>query len=184
MKAARQIGAKKTLKFILFALAEVLYHRIILHLLFFPPFRKLFLQVLGAKIGSGTILMEVKFFNWHHTGPSGLKIGKDCFLGDEILIDLYDGVILEDQVTIAQRVTILTHANVGYADHPLQKAFPKISKPVIFKSGCVIGATTTILPGVTIGEKSFVAAGSVVTKDIPANSLVAGVPAKVIRKIQ
>ncbi len=184
MKAADEIGTKKTIKFILFALAEVVYHRIVLHLLFFPQIRKLFLQILGAKIDKGTIIMEVKFFNWHHTGPKGLKIGKECFLGDETLIDLYDKVILGDQVTIAQRVTILTHMNVGYADHPLQKEFPKISKPVMFKNGCVVGAASTILPGVTIGEKSFVAAGSVVTKDVPPLTLVAGVPAHKVREIK
>ncbi len=184
MKATKELGAKKTAKFVLFALAEVLYHRIILHLLFFPPFRKLFLQILGAEIGKGTNIMEVKFFNWHQRGPGGLKIGKDCFLGDETLIDLYDEVILEDQVTIAQRVTVLTHTNVGYSDHPLQKFFPKMGKPVVFKSGCVIGASSIILPGVTVGQNSFVGAGSVVTGDVPANCLFAGNPAKLLRKLK
>ena len=97
---------------------------------------------------------------------------------------MYDSVTLEDQVTIAQNVAILTHMNVGYINHPLQKYFPKFSKGVIFKKSCVIGASSTILPGVIIGEKSFVAAGSVVTKDIPQNTLVAGVPAKKVRKIR
>ena len=184
MKAIKETGTKKTIKFVLFAFAEVIYHRIILHLLFFPPFRKFFLQILGASVGKDTNIMEVKFFNWHHKGPRGLKIGKECFLGDDTLIDLYDEVILGDQVTLAQRVTVLTHMNVGYSDHPLQKAFPKLSKPVVFKSGSVVGASSTILPGVTIGHNSFVAAGSVVTEDIPDNCLFAGNPAKLLRKIK
>lgn len=184
MKAVDEVGTKKSVKFVLYALAEVAYHHIILHLLFFPPCRKFFLKILGAKIGKGTILMEVKFFNWHHTGPKGLKIGNDCFLGDEILIDLYGRVTMGDQVTLAQRVTVLTHLNVGYADHPLQKYFPKTAKPVVFESGCVIGATSTILPGVTIGRNSFVGAGSIVTHDVPSNSLYAGNPAKLIRKLK
>lgn len=184
MKAIEEIGIRKASRFLAYSLLQVIYHRIVNHFLFFSPVRKFFLQLLGAKIGKNAIIMDVKFFNWHHMGPKGLKIGKDCFIGDETLIDLYDQVVLEDQVTIAQRVTVLTHTNVGYSNHPLQKFFPKRAKPVIFKSGSVAGAAATILPGVTIGQESFVAAGSVVTKNIPAYSLVAGVPAKVIRKIK
>lgn len=184
MLALKETGTRKALKFILFGFLGIIYHRIVLHWFPFPPVRKLFLQLLGAKIGSDSILMEVKFFNWHHQGLKGLKIGKDCFIGDETLIDLYDKVILEDQVTLAQRVTVLTHLNVGYSDHPLQKFFPKFSRPVTFKKGSVIAAASTILSGITIGEESFVAAGSVVTKDVPSRTLVAGVPAKIIRKIK
>src|SRR3990167_294540 len=184
MLALKETGTRKALKFILFGFLGIIYHRIVLHWFPFPPVRKLFLQLLGAKIGTGSIIMDVRFFNWHQTGPGGLKIGKDCFIGDETLIDLYDKVILEDQVTLAQRVTVFTHLNVGYSDHPLQKFFPKTSKPVIFKKGSVVAAASTILPGVTIGEKSFVAAGSVVADDVPPNSLVAGVPAKLVRKLK
>src|SRR3989344_7576684 len=138
MKAIEEIGSKQTLIFILYSFAQIFYHRIVNHLLFFPPVRKLFLQIIGAKIGNDSIIMDVKFFNWHHNGPKGLKIDNKCFIGDETLIDLYDEVSLEDHVTIAQRVLVLTHTNVGYSDHPLQKHFPKSSKPIIFKRGCVI----------------------------------------------
>ena len=184
MKALKEIGFKKTVRFVIFSFLQVFYHRAVNHFLFFPPFRKLFLQVVGAKVGKGSIIMDVKFFNWHYQGPPGLTIGKECFIGDDTLIDLYDRVILEDQVTIAQRVTVLTHLNVGYQNHPLQKYFPKLSKPVVVKKGSVVAAAATILPGITIGEESFVAAGSVVTHDVPPRSLVAGVPARVIRKIK
>src|SRR3989344_4179096 len=184
MNPIREIGIKSALRFAAYSLVQVAYHWFINHLFFLPPARKLFLQLLGAKIEQHTIIMNVEFFNWHHRGPGGLKIGKKCFIGDETLIDLYDKVVLEDQVTIAQRVTILTHLNVGYKDRPLQKHFPKKSKPVIFRSGCVVAAASIILPGVTIGERSFVAAGSVVTKNVSKDTLVAGIPAKLVRKIQ
>ena len=184
MKALEEVGNKKIIKFIIYGFLSVIYHRIINHWLYFPPFRKMFLQVLGAKIGRDSILMDINFFNWYHKGPGGLKIGNECFIGDEVLIDLYGNVVLEDQVTIAQRVTILTHMNVGYKNHPLQKFFPRISKPVILKNGCVVGASSTILPGVIIGSGSFVAAGSVVTQNVPSKTLVGGVPAKEIRKIR
>jgi len=184
MRAIEEVGIRKTVRFLLYALIEVIYHNVIDHFLNFSHARKLFLSLLGAKIGTDAILMDVHFFNWHHKGPGGLTIGRECFIGDKTLMDLYDSVTLEDQVTIAQKVAILTHLNVGYKNHPLQKYFPKMSKGVIFKKGSVIGAAATILPGITIGEKSFVAAGSVVTKNVPSNTLVGGVPAKKIRTIK
>src|SRR3990172_13363433 len=171
MRIVDEIGFKKTLKFIFFSFLQTIYCLCLL-----PPLRKIFLVLLGAKIGNHSILMNVNFFNWHHRGPGGLEVGEECFIGDKTLIDLYDQVILEDQVTIAQNVTILTHLNVGYKDHPLQKYFPKFSQPVVFKSGSVTGAGSIILPGVIIGKESFVAAGSVVTKNVPARTLVGGVP--------
>src|SRR3989338_7163205 len=179
MKAVKEVGEFRVIKFTLFSILSCIYS-----FGTFPPIRKIFLMLLGARIGNDTVLMNIKFFNWHHMGPKGIRIGKECFIGDETLIDLYDKVVLEDQVTIAQRVTVLTHLNVGYSDHPLQKFFPKTSKPVIFKKGSVVAAASTILPGVTIGEKSFVAAGSVVADYVPPNSLVAGVPAKLVRKLK
>ncbi|KKR58845.1 MAG: Transferase hexapeptide repeat containing protein [Candidatus Curtissbacteria bacterium GW2011_GWA1_40_47] len=178
MRIVDEIGFKKTLKFIFFSFLQTIYCLCLL-----PPLRKIFLVLLGAKIGNHSILMNVNFFNWHHRGPGGLEVGEECFIGDKTLIDLYDQVILEDQVTIAQNVTILTHLNVGYKNHPLQTKFPKSSRAVIVKSGSAVGAASTILPGVIIGEMSFVAAGSVVTKNVPSKTLVAGVPAKVIRKL-
>lgn len=183
MMAVKELGLKLSFRFIIYSFVAVVYHYLIDHIFYIPFARKLFLTFLGAKIGSDSIIMDIKFFNWHRKGPQGLKIGKDCFIGDGAMIDLYDAVILEDQVTIAQMVTIITHLNVGYRNHPLQKFFPKSSKPVIFKQGSVIGASSTILPGVTIGKESFVAAGSVVTKDVKPKTLVAGVPAKIVRKI-
>lgn len=184
MKAIHEVGAKKASSYLFFSCIETIYYIFVDILFSPPPIRKIFLQSLGSKIGKSSVIMKVKFFNMHHAGYKGLNIGNECFVGDETLIDLYDNVILEDQVTVAQRVTILTHLNVGYKDHPLQKYFPKISKPVVLKKGCVIGATSTILPGVVVGQKTFVAAGSVVTKSIPSSVLAAGVPAKVIRRIK
>ncbi len=184
MKGVEEIGIRKSIRFVLYSFLQVIYHQMIDHFLRIPQARKFFLQILGAKIGKSSVIMDVKFFNWYHTGPGGMTIGNECYIGDEALIDLYDKVILEDQVTLAQKVIVLTHLNVGYLNHPLQKLFPKTTKPAIFRRGCVVAANSTILPGVTIGSQSFVAAGSVVTKSVPPNTLVAGVPAKLVRKLK
>lgn len=184
MKSLKEVGFKKAFRFVLYSLFQVLYHNLIDHLFYFPQSRKLLLILLGAKIGKDSMIMDVAFFNWHHKGPGGLSIGESCFLGDKTLIDLYDQVILEDQVTIAQRVTILTHLNVGYSNHPLQKYFPKVSKRVVIENGSVVGTGSIILPGVVVGSESFVAAGSVVTKDVLPKTLVGGVPAALIRKLK
>lgn len=179
MQAIKEVGFKKAFKFLIFSFFQLFYR-----ILPLPNLRSWVLLLGGAKIGNDSIIMDVRFFNWHHQGLNGLKIGQECFIGDETLIDLYNKVTLENQVTVAQRVTILTHLNVGYKDHPLQKYFPPTSLPVTLKSGSVIGACVTILPGITVGEKSMVAAGAVVTHDVPQKTLVAGVPAKVIRKFE
>lgn len=177
MKIIEEVGLSKVIKFLGYSLFEIVYDLMIL-----SPLKVVILNLVGAGVETSAVILKVKFFNWHHLGPKGLEIGKDCFLGDETMIDLYGSVKLEDQVTLAQRVTVLTHQNVGFKNHPLQKYFPKKSAGVIFKKGCVVGACAVILPGVTIGEKSFVAAGSVVTKNVSPLTLVAGVPA-VVKKI-
>jgi acetyltransferase-like isoleucine patch superfamily enzyme len=58
-----------------------------------------------------------------------------------------------------------------------------MAAPVVIEPGSFVGASATLLPGIRIGARSFVAAGSVVTEDVPAGSLVAGVPARVVRKV-
>jgi|SRR3989338_3817009 len=184
MKINNEISIRQLFKYFVYTVVTTIIYLFVDHIFNLPPIRKYVLILLGAKIGTDSIIMNVKWINWHHKGPGGLKIGRECFIGDSTLIDLYDNVVLEDRVTIAQRVTILSHQNVGYKDHPLQKYFPKFSKPVVFKNGSVIGAGSIILPGVIVGKESFVAAGSVVTKDVPARTLVGGMPAKIIRKIK
>jgi acetyltransferase-like isoleucine patch superfamily enzyme len=178
VKALSEIGGARAARFGLFTLAMVPFR-----LALFPQLRAPWLRLLGARIGRGTILHDVRFFNLYRRGLAGLEIGDECFLGDECLLDLAEGIRLERQVTFAERVLVLTHTNVGYADHPLQPHFPAMAAPVVVESGAFVGAGVTVLPGVRIGSRSFVAAGSVVTADVPARTLVAGVPARTIRAI-
>lgn len=178
MKALAEIGWARALRFGFFTLAMVPYR-----LAPFPQLRAPWLRLLGARIGRGALLHDVRFFNLYRRGLAGLEIGEECFLGDLCLIDLAEGVRLERQVTLAERVTLLTHTNVGYHDHPLQAHFPAVAEPVLIETGSFLGANVTVLPGVRIGPRAFVAAGSVVTADVPPQTLVAGVPARPVRTI-
>jgi len=176
VKALGEIGWGKAVRYALATLAMVPYR-----LALFPPLRHLWLRLLGARIGPRAIVHDVRFFNLYRRGLPGLRIGPECFLGDECLLDLAESITLEEQVTLAERVVILTHMNVGYADHPLQVRFPALAASVTLEQGCFVGANVTILPGVRVGRGSFVAAGSVLTEDVPPHTLVAGVPARTIR---
>ena len=178
MKALREIGWGRALRFGFFTLAMVPYR-----LALVPQLRAPWLRLLGARVGRRTILHDVRFFNLYRRGLAGLEIGDECFLGDECLLDLAEGIRLERQVTLAERVLLLTHVNVGYRDHPLQERFPPKAAPVVIERGAFLGANVTVLAGVRIGSESFVAAGSVVTDDVPPRTLVAGVPARVVRAI-
>jgi acetyltransferase-like isoleucine patch superfamily enzyme len=178
LSAFGEIGWIRAARFGFFTLAMVPYR-----LALVPQLRAPWLRLLGARIGRGAILHDVRFFNLYRRGLGGLEVGEDCFLGDECLLDLAEGIRLERQVTLAERVLVLTHMNVGYKDHPLQPRFPPVAAPVVVETGAFLGANVTVLAGVRIGACSFVAAGSVVTADVPPRTLVAGVPARAIRAI-
>ena len=178
MKALSEVGWRRAARFGLFTIAMVPYR-----LALFPQLRAPWLRLLGARIGRRTVVHDVRFFNLYRRGLAGLEIGDECFLGDECLLDLAEGIRLERQVTLAERVLLLTHLNVGYRDHPLQERFPAMAAPVVIERGAFLGANVTVLAGVRIGSGSFVAAGSVVTGDVAPGTLVAGVPARPIRAI-
>ncbi len=179
MNAIREIGIGATMRFFFTTVFLGVYG-----VLLFPPLRIWALRLVGARVGRDCVIHATRFFNAYRLGFKGLEIADKCFIGDDCLLDLADRIVMEEHVTLAERVSILTHTNVGYADHPLQKFFPSFTAPVILKRGAFIGVNATILPGVTVGEGTFVAAGSVLTTDTPAWSLVAGVPARVLRDVR
>jgi acetyltransferase-like isoleucine patch superfamily enzyme len=179
LKALREIGVRKTVRFVAGTIYLVLFRLMIL-----PPLRTLLLRLAGVRIGKNVTIHTARFFNVYRRGFSGLRIGDNCFIGDDALIDLADEIILEDDVTLAERVTILTHVNVGFQEHPLQKYFPSYSKGVLLKRGCFVGTNATILPGVTVGECGFVAAGAVVRTDVSPYHVVGGVPARTLRVLE
>ena len=110
-------------------------------------------------------------------------IGKNCKISSHTFI--CEGVHIADNVFVGHNVTFINDKipRATTADGQMQSEADWKVVETFIKTGASIGSSATILCGVTIGENSIVGAGSVVTKDVPANTIVAGVPAKVIRKI-
>ena len=137
--------------------------------------RNLLSQITGSEIDERVAVFTPLHINYgKHT-----KIGKNVFINfDCVLLDL-GGITIEDGVLIAPKVSLLTegHGILPEDRHSL------IPKPIHIKKNAWIGAGATVLQGVTIGENAVVAAGSVVSKDVPDNVVVGGIPAKVIKEI-
>ncbi len=144
-------------------------------------------EVQTQHIGEGTFVWQFCVI------LSGAKIGKNCNINCQVLIEndviignnvtikpgvqIWDGVILEDNVFIGPNVTFTNDL------FPRSKVYPDAFAKTLVKKGASIGANSTILAGNTIGENALIGAGSVVTKDIPANEVWVGNPAKFLKHI-
>lgn len=132
-------------------------------------------EITGSIIHESTSVFTPSYINY----GKNIKIGKNVFINFNCtLLDL-GGIIIEDNVLIAPNVSLLSEA------HPLEPENRQSLLPglVRIKKNVWIGANATILPGVTIGENSIVASGAVVTNDVPDNTIVGGVPAKIIKTL-
>ncbi|HGO5301665.1 acyltransferase [Vibrio harveyi] len=105
-------------------------------------------------------------------------IENDVVIGDDVTIKsgvyVWDGITIEDEAFIGPSVVF---SNDKY---PRSKVYPEKFMRTLVQRGASIGANATILPGITIGERSMVGAGAVVTKDVPSKAIVMGNPAKVV----
>ncbi|OCB73684.1 acetyltransferase [Flavobacterium piscis] len=108
-----------------------------------------------------------------------ITIGKNVFINFDCTFLALGGITIEDDVLIGPKVSLITE------NHPLNPEERKglTGKPILIKKNAWIGANATILPGVTIGENAVVAAGAVVSKDVPDNTIVGGIPAKFIKNV-
>ncbi len=112
-------------------------------------------------------------------GP-GVRFGDDCFLNFGCTLLAIGGITIGDGAFIGPHCVLATeyHPEDPATRHTL------LTKPIVIGRNAWLGANVTVQAGVTIGENAIVAAGSVVTKDVPSNTVVAGTPAKMIRMIK
>ncbi|NRA00555.1 MAG: acyltransferase [Myxococcales bacterium] len=114
----------------------------------------------------------------------GIQIGSDVYIGFHVELDTNFSELIEigDHVTISHRCTIVSHMATSVAT-PLQRLYPPSAAPVRICDGAWLCVGAILLPGVTVGENAVVAAGAVVDRDVPANTLVAGVPARPVKTL-
>ncbi|MBD0280333.1 MAG: sugar O-acetyltransferase [Flavisolibacter sp.] len=134
---------------------------------------------LSAIIGSQLDKSTTVFAPFHTNFGRFIQIGKNVFINHACSFLDMGGITIEDHVLLGPKVNLITE------NHPLDPTDRRtlICKPIVIKRNAWIGAAATILPGVTVGENAVVAAGAVVSKDVPANTIVGGVPAKIMKTI-
>lgn len=138
-------------------------------------------RALLERIWGQTLDVSVRMFPPFYTAfGKTTRVGKEVFINFDCTFLDQGGITLEDGVFIGPGTKILTEAHPEQPEirHMLQ------TEPVVIRRKAWIGAGAIILPGVTVGENAIIAAGAVVTKDVPDNTVVAGVPAKILRKIK
>ncbi|MDZ7332957.1 MAG: N-acetyltransferase [candidate division KSB1 bacterium] len=136
-----------------------------------------FTNLYGCEIGDNTKIgafVEIQ---------KGVKIGKNCKISSHTFI--CEGVTIEDNVFIGHNVTFINdlYPRATNRDGSMQTEKDWVCIPTTIKKGASVGSSTTLLAGITVGENAMIGAGSVVTKDVPPNTIVAGNPARVIRTI-
>lgn len=136
-----------------------------------------FINLYGCEVGDGTKIgafVEIQ---------KNAKVGKNCKISSHSFI--CEGVLIEDNVFIGHGVTFIndTYPRATTEDGALQTESDWKVEPTVIKRGASIGSGATILCNVTIGEHAIIGAGSVVTKDVPAHTIVAGNPARMLRTL-
>ena len=139
--------------------------------------RALFSELIGKQVDDGFQLIPP----FYATGGKETRIGRNVFVNQNCTFYDLGGIDIADDVMIGPNVSIITS---GHPLDPSQRRAVTIGKPIVIDRNVWIAAGATIIGGVIIGENSVVAAGSVVTKDVPANTLVAGNPARIIRGVR
>jgi acetyltransferase-like isoleucine patch superfamily enzyme len=138
--------------------------------------RALFSELIGKKVDDSFLLIPP----FDATGGLDTRVGRNVFINQNCTFYDLGGLDIADDVMIGPNVSLIT------SGHPLEPSHRRacvVAKPIVIERNVWIAAAATIIGGVTVGENSVVAAGAVVTKDVPPNTLVGGNPARVIRSI-
>jgi acetyltransferase-like isoleucine patch superfamily enzyme len=138
--------------------------------------RAMFSDLIGTRVDDSFSLIP-PFFT---TGGENIRVGRNVFINQNCTMYDLGGIDIADEVMIGPNVSLITS---GHPVDPAQRREAVIAKPIAIERNVWIAANVTIIGGVTIGENSVVAAGSVVTRDVPPDTLVGGNPARVIRSI-
>src|SRR5712675_848438 len=138
--------------------------------------RALFSELIGKKVDESFLLIPP----FYTVGGDEIRVGRNVFVNQNCTFYDLGGLDIADDVMIGPNVSIIT---TGHPLEPSQRRAATIGKPIVIEQSVWIAAGATIIGGVTVGENSVVAAGSVVTKDVPLNTLVGGNPARIIRSI-
>ena len=134
-----------------------------------------FVNLYGCEIGDNSKIgtfVEIQ---------KGAKIGRNCKISSHTFI--CEGVSIEDNVFVGHNVTFINdlYPRSTTADGAMQGDDDWACVPTVIRAGASIGSSVTLLCGITVGENAVIGAGSVVTKDVPANAVVAGNPAQILR---
>jgi acetyltransferase-like isoleucine patch superfamily enzyme len=138
--------------------------------------RSLFSELIGKKVDESFLLIPP----FYTAGGEEINVGHNVFVNQNCTFYDLGGLDIGNDVLIGPNVSIIT---AGHPLEPSQRRGATIGKPITIEKNVWIATGAIIIGGVTVGENSVVAAGSVVTKDVPANTLVGGNPARVIRSI-
>ncbi|MBO9706610.1 MAG: sugar O-acetyltransferase [Caulobacter sp.] len=139
--------------------------------------RRLFSELTGRPLDDQFRLIPP----FHTTCGKNLAIGRNVFINQNCTIYDLAPVTIGDDVLIGPNVSLITD---GHPVAPSQRTAYVVARPIVIERGVWIAAGAIVVGGVRVGENSVVAAGSVVTRDVPANTLVGGNPARVIRSIE
>lgn len=138
--------------------------------------RALFGELIGREVDERFSLIPP----FYTTGGENIRVGRNVFINQNCTMYDLGGIDIGDDVLIGPNVSLITS---GHPVEPSRRRDGVTAAPIAIGANVWIAAGATIIGGVTIGENAVVAAGSVVTRDVPADTLVGGNPARVIRSI-
>lgn len=138
--------------------------------------RALFSRLTGREVDESFWLLPPFYTDFGRN----IQVGRNVFINHACEFMDRGGITIEDNVLIGPRVNLVT------ISHPLDPATRRATycAPIVIRKGAWLGAAVSVMPGVTIGENAVVAANAVVTKDVPDNTIVGGVPARMIRNLE
>lgn len=136
----------------------------------------------GTRIWQYAVIFEQAVIGKNCNICAHTLIENDVIIGDNVTVKsgvyIWDGIRVEDNVFIGPNATFTNDKM------PRSKVYPEKFQGITIKKNASVGANVTLLPGITIGENAMIGAGSVVTKDVPANAVVVGNPAKLLRYVK